>query len=126
MPSAQRLTTPVAVDAPEIQGRYAELGDYTVGFESYQHDIDPARYFVGLPDDRCPCDHWGVITAGQITFRWADHQETFVEGDAYYAAPGHLPLVAAGTSLIEFTRTADLDRTMAVIEANMAEEAAPA
>jgi hypothetical protein len=27
---------------------------------------------VGLPDDRCPCAHWGVVTEGQITFRWAD------------------------------------------------------
>ena len=27
-------------------------------------------------------------TAGQITFRWADREETYGEGDAYYARPG--------------------------------------
>jgi hypothetical protein len=120
MPSANKLTTPIALDEDGIDGRYAELDDYTVGFESFQNDLDPAALFVGLPDDRCQCAHWGFVTSGQITFRWADHEETYVEGDAYYAGPGHLPLMAAGTSLVEFSPTAELGATMAVVEQNMA------
>jgi hypothetical protein len=120
MPSANRITTPVSVDEDLIEGRYAELDGYTVGFESYRHDVDPGPFFAGLPDDRCQCPHWGVVTSGQITFRWADHEETFVEGDAYYAAPGHLPLIAAGTSVVEFSPTADLAAVQRVIGANMA------
>jgi hypothetical protein len=119
MPSANKLTTPVAVDLPEIQGRYAELDGYTVGFESYPEDVDPAPLFQGLPGDRCQCSHWGIVQSGQITFRWADREETFGTGDAYYAAPGHLPLIAAGTSLVEFSPTDGLQQTMAVIEANL-------
>jgi len=42
MPSANKMTTPVAVDLLELQGRYAELDGYTVGFESYPEDVDPA------------------------------------------------------------------------------------
>jgi hypothetical protein len=120
MPSASRLSTPVAVDAPEIEGRYADLDEYTVGFETFKIDTDPARYFAGLPGDRCPCPHWGVVTAGQLTFRWPDHEETYVAGDAYYAAPGHLPLLTEGTSVVEFSPTDDLARTMLVVEKNMA------
>jgi hypothetical protein len=119
MPSANRMTTPVAVDLNELEGRYATLGDYTVSFESFKQDSDPAPYFVGLPDDRCQCEHWGVVTAGQLTFRWADREETFVAGDAYYATAGHLPLVTAGTAIVEFSPAADLDATMAVIERNL-------
>jgi hypothetical protein len=119
MPSASKMTTPVAVDAPEIEGRYAEIGDYTVGFESFRNDVDPAPYFAGLPEDRCQCPHWGVVTAGQLTFRWPDREETYVEGDAYYAGPGHLPLITAGTSVVEFSPTADLRATMSVVERNM-------
>ena len=89
---------PVAVDEAQIEGRYAPLGDYTVSFETFKQDVDPAPYFVGLPGDRCQCAHWGVVTAGQLTFRWPDHEETYVAGDAYYAPPGHLPLVTAGTT----------------------------
>jgi hypothetical protein len=47
--------------------------------------------------------------------------ETFRAGDAYYARPGHLPLLSAGTSVTEFSPTAELRATMAVIEKNMAE-----
>jgi hypothetical protein len=120
MPSANLAATPVAVEIPELTGRYAAVGDYTVAFESFPRDVDPAPYFVGLPDDRCQCPHWGVVTAGEITFRWADHSETFRTGDAYYAGPGHLPMMVAGTSIVEFSPTAELDKTMAVIGANLA------
>lgn len=126
MPSAQRLATPVAVDSDEIEGRYAELGNYTVAFESYKRGVDPAPYFVGLPGDRCPCDHWGVVTAGQITFRWPNHQETYVQGEAYYAPPGHVPLVTAGSSVIEFSPSAALRSTTAVLERNLARARADA
>ena len=123
MPSANRATTPIAMDEPKIEGRYALLGGYTVGFEKFRQDVDPAPYFVGLPENRCPCDHWGVVTEGQITFRWIDHEETYVAGDAYYAPPGHLPLLTAGTSIVEFSPTADLEPTMAVIGRNLTESA---
>jgi hypothetical protein len=120
MPSANQMTTPVSVDLPVLQGRYAELDDYTVGFESFPEDLDPAPLFAGLPDDRCQCPHWGVVQSGQITFRWAAHEETYGAGDVYYAPPGHLPLIAGGTALVEFSPTAALGATMAVVEANMA------
>jgi len=124
MPSANKMTTPVSVDLPEIQGRYAELDGYTVGFESYSEDVDPAPLFHGLPQDRCQCQHWGIVQSGQITFRWSDHEETYGAGDAYYAAPGHLPLIAAGTSVVEFSPSEGLQQTMAVIEANLATDGA--
>jgi hypothetical protein len=120
MPSVNKMTTPVAVDLPEIEGRYADLDSYTVGFESYREDVDPAPLFEGLSDDRCQCPHWGVVQSGQITFRWIDREETYGAGDAYYAAPGHLPVIAAGTSLVEFSPREELKETMAVIEANLA------
>ena len=126
MPSADRITTAVAVDEEVIEGRYADLGGYTVGFECFKADLDPAPFFVGLPADRCQCPHWGVVMSGQVTFRWAGRQETYVAGDAYYAEPGHLPLVAAGTEVVEFSPTAELEATMAVVGRNLAEAAVSA
>ena len=120
MPRANRMTTPVAVHEEQIEGRYASLDGYTVGFETFKQDADATPLFMGLPDDRCQCPHWGVVTAGEITFRWGDRDETYGDGDAYYAPPGHIPLVVAGTSLVEFSPTAELDRTMAVVESNLA------
>jgi hypothetical protein len=120
MPTASKMTTPVAVDEEPIEGRYAELDRYTVGFESFRLDFDPAPFFAGLPDDRCQCPHWGVVLAGQVTFRWADHEETYVAGDAYYAPPGHLPLLTAGAEIVEFSPTAELEQTMSVVGENLA------
>ena len=57
MPSAREMTTPIAIDHPLIQGRYAGLGEYTVSFERFPQDVDPAPYFAGLPGDRCSCPH---------------------------------------------------------------------
>lgn len=119
MPSANHMTTPVAVDEEQLEGRYASLDGYTVGFETFKQDADATPLFIGLPENRCQCPHWGLVTAGQITFRWADREETYGEGDAYYAQPGHIPFIVAGTRLIEFSPTAELERTMAVVESNL-------
>jgi hypothetical protein len=120
MPHTRRDEAPILVDAPEIEGRYVELDDTTVAFERFRVDVDPAPVFRGLPDDRCQCPHWGTVLSGRMTFRYADREETLTAGDAYYAAPGHLPLVTAGTEVVEFSPTAQLQATMAVVGANMA------
>lgn len=99
MPSASRSTTPVGIDLPIVEGRYAELDDHTVAFETFKH--------------------LGYVLAGQLTFRWPDHEETYVAGDAYVVAPGHSPLIAAGTSVVEFSRTSDLQPVMEVIGRNI-------
>jgi hypothetical protein len=120
MPHTNRDSAPVGVDIPELEGRYVDLDGYTVGFETYKADVDAAEFFRGLPDDRCQCPHWGVVVSGSISFRFADRTETYVAGDAYYAPPGHTPIVATGTEVVEFSPTEELGRTMAVVEANLA------
>ena len=120
MPSANKATTPIEIDIAAVEGRYVELDDFTVAFETFKEDLDVAPYLRGLPQDRCTAVHVGVVTSGQIQFRWPDHEETYVEGDAYVAGPGHLPYISAGTSTIEFTRTFELGPVMEVIEGRYA------
>lgn len=120
MPRTTKSEAPVALDLPEIKARYVELGPYTVGYESFPQDVDPAPLFAALPDGRCQCPHWGVVVSGQIVFRYADHEETFRAGDSYYGGPGHLPLIFAGTEVIEFSPTDLLSETSAAVEQAMA------
>jgi hypothetical protein len=119
MPRTSKAEAPIALDEPEIEGRYVDFGDFTVGYETHKVDIDPAPLFRGLPDDRCQCPHWGVVNRGKVIFRYADHDEVFEAGDAYYGAPGHLPLIFAGTELTEFSPTNAFHQTMQVLGANM-------
>ena len=120
MPRASTLDTSVAVDLPVIEIKMAELGDHTVSFERHKEDTDPGPLYAGLPDDRCQCTHLGYVKSGRIVVRFADHDETYEAGDAYVAGPGHLPLMFAGTEVVEFTLTSELGQTMGVIEKNLA------
>jgi hypothetical protein len=126
MPRTTKAEAPVAIDEDALEGRYAELDGYTVSFETFKKDFDPAPLFTGLPDDRCQCPHWGVVVSGRIVFRYTDHDETFRAGDAYYGAPGHLPLVFAGTEVVEFSPTEQLKQTMSVLQQNMSSARAQA
>jgi hypothetical protein len=119
MPRTTKTEAPILVDEPPIEGRYVDLDGYTVAFETFRMDADPAPLFRGLPDDRCQCPHWGIVRSGSLVMRYADHDETFGAGDAYYAAPGHLPLITAGTEVVEFSPTDGLQQTMAVVTRNM-------
>jgi len=119
MPRTTKLEAPVMFDEAEIEGRYVQLDGYTVGYETHKVDIDPGPLFQGLPGDRCQCPHWGVVTKGKMVFRYEDHDETFEAGDAYYGSPGHLPLLFAGTEVIEFSPSVELQQTMAVVGQNL-------
>jgi hypothetical protein len=101
-------------------GHYGELEGYTVGFEHFREDADATPFFKGLPDDRCQCPHWGYVVSGRVTFRYADREESYDAGSAYYAPPGHVPVIAAGTEIVEFSPTEELARTMSVVAANVA------
>jgi len=124
MPRTSKAEAPLQLDEPVIEGRYVELGEYTVGFETHKADIDPAELFRGLPGDRCQSPHWGVVLSGKVIFRYEDHDEVYTAGDAYYGAPGHVPLLFAGNELIEISPTAELSATMDVVGRNMAAQQA--
>jgi quercetin dioxygenase-like cupin family protein len=72
-----------------------------------------------LPDDRCQCPHWGYVLKGKLTFRFADREEVFAAGDAFYLPPGHIPLADAGSEIVQFSPTEELKATDAVMMRNM-------
>jgi hypothetical protein len=58
------------------------------------------------------------VLKGRQTYRFADHDETFAEGDAFDGGPGHVPTYAAGTVGLQFSPTEALRQTEAVLLAN--------
>lgn len=120
MPQASKATASQVESMEGFEGRYEDLGGYTVGFESYSADMDAAPIFQGLPDDRCQCPHWGYVVKGKIGFRYADREETYEAGDAYYAPAGHTPILYEGGEVVEFSSTDKLGQTMEVVKKNIA------
>lgn len=62
----------------------------------------------------------GIVLSGRLALRYADREEIYQAGDAYYAPPGHTPAVVAGTETIDFSPAKLLQETMAVVGANIA------
>ena len=120
MPKLNRNDAPDAMELDGYEGHFGPLGPYTVGFETYTADADLADLFKGLPGDRCQCPHWGVVLEGKLKFTEPDGETVIEAGEAYYVPPGHLPEIYAGTRVVEFSPTEALNRTMEVIERNMA------
>jgi len=99
-------------------------GDWEISFLDLREAADLAPLLAGLPDDLCPCPHWGYVTDGELTFTFADHVEVFRAGDAFYTPPGHAPRAAAGTSWVMFSPADEVARVNETIQRNMARQEA--
>jgi hypothetical protein len=119
MPKVSKQTASTTETAPGYEGHFQDLGGYTAVFESYSEDADMAALFKGLPDDRCQCPHWGYVLKGKVTYHYADRTETIEAGEAYFAPPGHTPELHAGTELVEFSPSHELERTLEVVMRNV-------
>jgi hypothetical protein len=120
MPKTSKTTASDTFQAEGYEGHIEALdGGYTVAFETYTADADFAPLMKGLPDDRCQSPHWGYVVKGKLTYRSANGDETFETGDAYYVPPGHTPVLFAGTEVIEFSPTEELQRTFDAVTRNM-------
>ena len=120
MPKVSKSDAPDAVELEGYEGHFAELDGYTVAFETYTADADLADLFKGLPDDRCQCPHWGVVLKGQLKYTTAEGEMVIGAGEAYYVPPGHVPYLYAGTEVVEFSPTDQLQQTMEVAQKNTA------
>src|SRR6266705_2971159 len=108
MPKVSKGSASQVEDHGPVEDRQEDLDGYTVNFVSFRQDIDGSPLLKGLPDDRCQCPHWGYVLKGTVTYRFADHDEVFEAGDAFYLPPGHVPSAAAGSELIQFSPTEEL------------------
>lgn len=120
MPKASKQSASGSVELEGYEGHFEKFeGGYTVGFETYTNDADLSPFFDGLPNNQCQAAHWGYVIKGKVTFKFGDHDETYETGDAYYAPPGHTPVLFAGTEIVEFSPTEELQHTIDVVSKNM-------
>src|SRR6266568_471424 len=100
--------------------RSDQIEGYNVNFTSFHEDVDATPLMKGLPDDRCQCPHWGYVVSGKVTFRYADRDEIFEAGDAFYTPPGHVPVKhEPGTEFVMFSPAEELRETQATMMRNM-------
>ena len=103
MPKVSRESAAQVEDHGPVEDRHEDVDGYTIQFVSFRADIDGTPLMKGLPGDACPCPHWGYVVKGRVTYRFADHDEVFEAGDAFYLPPGHIPLADAGSEILQFS-----------------------
>jgi cupin domain len=119
MPKVSKDSAAHVEDHGQVEDRHEDVDGYTINFVSFREDIDGTPLLRGLPGDSCQCPHWGYVLKGRLTFRFADHEEVFEAGDAFYLPPGHVPLADADSEYVQFSPAEPLRETEAAMMRNM-------
>ena len=120
MPKVSRESATQGGEFGTVVDRSDQLEGYTVNFTSFSEDVDGTPLMKGLPDDRCQCPHWGYVIKGKMTARYADRDEVFEAGDAFYTPPGHVPVTnEPGTEFVSFSPSEELRTAEGVMIENM-------
>ena len=93
---------PIEVSHGDLVTRYVELGDMAIRHATLPAGTDMAPVLHGLPGDRCPSPHWGIVLTGSITITHADGtSETAQAGQVYHWPAGHTGITDGGVTFIE-------------------------
>jgi hypothetical protein len=93
---------PIEVSQGEMQTRYLELGDMAVRHARVPAGTDFGPVLRGLPGDRCPSPHWGIVLEGSLRLEHADGTvETANAGEVYYWPAGHTATSTDGAVFLE-------------------------
>jgi hypothetical protein len=96
---------PIAIDDGGVQLRVRDEAGLTVGHVCLPAGADLRPATKGLPDDLCPCPHWGYMIKGRVRMHTLDGPHDFVAGEAFYWAPGHAPEALEDSEYVDFSPT---------------------
>ena len=75
---------PIEVSQGALVTRYVELGDMAIRHATLPAGTDMAPVLQGLPGDRCPSPHWGIILTGSISI---EHERRFRDRGGWAGLP---------------------------------------
>jgi hypothetical protein len=93
---------PIEVKDGELVTRYIEWGEMAVRYVRVPAGTDFGPVLQGLPGDRCPSDHWGLVLEGSLQLTHADgSSERTRAGAAYHWPAGHTASTDEDTAFLE-------------------------
>jgi hypothetical protein len=93
---------PIEVAQGDLETRYIELGDMAIRHAKVTAGTDMTPVLQGLPDDRCPSPHWGIVLEGSIHMHHTDgSKETVEAGQVYHWPAGYTADTEEGVVFIE-------------------------
>jgi hypothetical protein len=107
---------PALMEGPGASVRATPWGGMSCNYNQFAAGTDLAPLFEGLPDDLCPCPHWGYMLKGAVRARYTDGREEVVRaGELFYWPPGHSVAFDEDTAYVEFSPERELDAVLAHI-----------
>ena len=112
MLAMRRTDVPIAIEGDGVELRMREAGEMTAAFVSLRKGVDLGPALVGLPDDLCPCPHWGYLLSGRLRMKTLDGDRTYEAGDAFYWGPGHAPEALEDCEYVDFSPTEEFAKVI--------------
>ena len=117
---ASRDELPLLFGAEPATVRGADWGGLRAAIVSLPAGTDLGPLLKHLPNDRCPCPHWGYVIRGRMRITYADREEVVTAGDIVYMPPDHTGVVEEDVEWAEFSPPAEHDAVLAVVRRNAA------
>jgi hypothetical protein len=108
---SDRLAVRIAGNGVDF--RTKEVGELTVSWVRLDKGVDLSGATVGLPDDLCPCPHWGYVIKGTVRMKTKEATRDFTSGEAFYWGPGHAPQALEDSEYVDFSPTEQLEKVIA-------------
>ena len=105
MRTISRQDVPLAIEDNGVELRMREEGDLTVCFVRMRAGVNLVPALKGLPDDLCPCPHWGYMFKGRVRMHTKNGPRDFAADQPFYWAPGHAPEALEDTDYVDFSPT---------------------
>jgi hypothetical protein len=121
---ASRAQLPFLFGGEPAGIRGADWGDLRSLVISLPAGTDLSPLLQGLPNNLCPCPHWGYVIKGQMRVSYAESVEVLQAGDLFYLPPGHTGIVEEDFECVEFSQPAEHERVLDVVKHNAAAQAA--
>lgn len=105
---------PVIVEAPgtKMQVQHG-LGDMAVAYNEFPPMPPSPNLLEGLPNDSCPCPHWGYMLKGSMHIRYDGGEEEVVRaGEVFYFPAGHVGWSDEEVAWLEFSPEKELNTVM--------------
>ena len=100
---------PIEVAQGELVTRYVEWGDMAIRYARVPAGTDMGPVLEGLPGDRCPSPHWGIVLEGALRLTHADGSDEVTRaGEAYHWPAGHTATADEATAFLEVGPVAEM------------------
>ena len=100
---------PLELEQGELVTRYVEWGEMAIRLVRVPAGTDMGPVLEGLPDDRCPSPHWGLVMEGAMHLAHRDGtKEVTRAGEAYYWPAGHTAWAEEASAFLEIGPVAEM------------------